>query len=412
MSAIVLGVSGGIAAFKAASLLRLFTEAGHDVQVLPTHSALQFVGAPTWEALSGHPVRTSVFSDVDTVAHVKTGQNADLIVVAPATANLVAKAAAGIADDMLTTTLLTARCPIVFAPAMHTEMWDNPATQANVSTLRSRGYTVLEPAVGRLTGPDSGKGRLPDPEHIFAAAMDVLQGQAKDMQGMHLVISAGGTREPIDPVRWIGNRSSGKQGFAIAEAAISRGAQVTLVAANVLLPTPASAQRHDVETVEELRRAMLELSPGADAVIMAAAPADFRPVQNQGTKIKKTDQGQVPELILEETPDILAELVSQRVAKVIVGFAAETGDEHHSVAEYARRKLQAKGCDLLVLNDVSAGKVFGSETNAVSILSSDGRAWDYPQAPKSEIAHYVCDAVIDRMGSATEISAVQSVDKP
>lgn len=396
MSAIVLGVSGGIAAFKSAQLLRLFTEAGHDVHVIPTSSALEFVGKATWEALSSNPVRTDVFTDVDQVAHVKTGQNADLVVVAPATANLLAKAAHGIADDMLTTTLLTARCPIVLAPAMHTEMWDNPATTANVQTLRERGMVVLEPAVGRLTGPDTGKGRIAEPEQIFAAAMNVLEHRTPDLNGRHIVVSAGGTREAIDPVRWIGNRSSGRQGFAIAEAAAARGARVTLVAANVELPTPAGVDRIDVTSTGQLREAVVSAAKRADAVVMAAAPADFRPVDQAQAKIKKNPGAGAPVIELVENPDILVELVNSRDQRspFIIGFAAETGDERGDVLDHARTKLARKGCDLLVVNDVSADKVFGQETNEVWFLTPAGEEKKLPKTKKRAIGHAICDAIV------------------
>ncbi|MGH8938132.1 MAG: bifunctional phosphopantothenoylcysteine decarboxylase/phosphopantothenate--cysteine ligase CoaBC, partial [Actinomycetes bacterium] len=287
---VVLGVSGGIAAYKAAELLRLFTESGHDVRVVPTRAALSFVGAPTWAALSGHPVTTEVWDDVHEVPHVRLGQQADLVVVAPATADLMAKAAHGLADDLLTSTLLTARCPVVLAPAMHTEMWLHPATQDNVSTLRRRGTVVLEPATGRLTGTDTGPGRLPDPEQIFQACRRVLArgvDARADLTGRHVVVSAGGTREHLDPVRFLGNRSSGRQGYALGATAAARGAEVTLVSANVALPDPAGAKVVRVVSADQLRTAVLEAAATADAVVMAAAVADFRPVAQQDTKIKK-----------------------------------------------------------------------------------------------------------------------------
>ncbi len=282
MTHVVLGVSGGIAAYKACELLRRLTESGHDVTVVPTPAALEFVGAPTWAALSGKPVSPDVWDSVHEVPHVRIGQSADLVVVAPATADLLAKAAHGIADDLLTNTLLTARCPVVFAPAMHTEMWEHPATQDNVATLRRRGALVVEPAEGRLTGADTGKGRLPDPQEIFELARDVLAraGTAApllDLAGRHVVVSAGGTREYLDPVRFLGNRSSGLQGYALARAAAARGAEVTLVAANVALPDPAGVKVVPVETTAELRDAVVAAAASADAVVMAAAPADYRP---------------------------------------------------------------------------------------------------------------------------------------
>ncbi len=320
---VVLGVSGGIAAYKACELLRSLTESGHDVTVVPTAAALEFVGAATWAALSGKPVATDVWTDVHGVPHVRIGQSADLIVVAPATADLLARAAHGRADDLLTNVLLTARCPVVFAPAMHTEMWEHAATQANVATLRERGALVLEPAVGRLTGADSGKGRLPEPDEIFAVCQDVLaRGVARpDLAGRTVVVSAGGTREPIDPVRFLGNRSSGLQGVALARAAAARGADVTLVAANVSLPDPAGVKVVRVETTEELRDAVVSAAGSADAVVMAAAPADFRPVTVSGSKIKKSGDA-APSLELTQTPDILAELSHHRArpGQVVVGL--------------------------------------------------------------------------------------------
>ena len=394
---IVLGVSGGIAAYKAASLLRLFTESGDRVTVVPTAAALNFVGAATWEALSGRPVSTDVFDSVDTVQHVRVGQQADLIVVAPATANTLAKAAHGLADDLLSTTLLASRAPVLFAPAMHTEMWENPATQANVRTLRERGYVVLDPAVGRLTGVDTGPGRLPEPEVIFAACRDLLSvPRDADLRGRRVVVSAGGTREYLDPVRFIGNRSSGLQGYALATAAASRGASVTLVAANVSLPDPAGVNVVRVVTTAEMREAVLAAAHDADAVVMAAAPADFRPVTQASSKIKKTHDGTAPHIELVENPDILAELVQTRTSKrpIIVGFAAETGDADGSVMDHARSKLERKGCDLLVVNDVSDGQVFNAPDSEAVILGADGFSRAVQPGPKADIAHAVWDAVV------------------
>src|SRR5215211_1615955 len=308
---VVLGVSGGIAAYKACEVLRRLTESGHDVTVVPTAAALRFVGAPTWAALSGKPVSDDVWTGVHEVPHVRIGQSADLVVVAPATADLLAKAAHGLADDLLTNTLLTARCPVVFAPAMHTEMWEHAATQANVATLRDRGALVIEPAEGRLTGADTGKGRLPDPLEIFEVCRDVisrgldrLDRRWFDLSGTSVVVSAGGTREYLDPVRFLGNRSSGLQGYALARAAAARGAEVTLVAANVSLPDPAGVKVVRVETTSQLRDAMVAEAAGADAVVMAAAPADFRPVTTRGVKIKKSEDGSAPAVELTQNPDI------------------------------------------------------------------------------------------------------------
>jgi phosphopantothenoylcysteine decarboxylase / phosphopantothenate---cysteine ligase len=397
---VVLGVSGGIAAYKACELLRRLTESGHDVTVVPTASALAFVGAPTWAALSGRPVATDVWTDVHEVPHVRIGQSADLVVVAPATADLLAKAAHGLADDLLTNTLLTARCPVVFAPAMHTEMWEHPATQTNVTTLRERGSHVVEPAEGRLTGADSGKGRLPEPAEIYAMVVDLLArrtSSTRDLAGRRVVVSAGGTREYLDPVRFLGNRSSGRQGFALARTAAARGAEVTLVAANVGLADPAGVKVVHVETTEELQREVIAASSGADAVVMAAAPADFRPLTESGSKIKKSGDGTAPTIELAETPDILAGLVRDRDARgdaqVVVGFAAETGDDNGSVLDHARAKLARKGCDLLVVNDVGGGAVFGSPDNEAVVLSATGEAVAVPRGSKESLAHVVWDQV-------------------
>jgi phosphopantothenoylcysteine decarboxylase/phosphopantothenate--cysteine ligase len=402
---IVLGVSGGIAAYKACELLRLFTESGHDVTVVPTAAALHFVGTATWAALSGKPVATEVWTDAHEVPHVRIGQSADLVVVAPATADLLARAAHGRADDLLTNVLLTARCPVVLVPAMHTEMWEHPATQANVATLRERGALVLEPAVGRLTGADSGKGRLPEPDEIFATCQDVLarggglDGRLLDLAGRTVVVSAGGTREAIDPVRFLGNRSSGLQGVALARAAVARGADVTLVAANVSLSDPAGVKVVRVESTEQLRDAVVSAAGSADAVVMAAAPADFRPVTSSDSKIKKTHDGSVPTLELVETPDILAELSRHRArpGQVVVGFAAETGDDTGSVLDLARAKLARKGCDLLVVNDVGGGAVFGAADNQAVILSTDREPVDVPHGTKTALAHVVWDEVARRL---------------
>ncbi len=403
---VVLGVAGGIAAYKACELLRRLTESGHDVTDVPTAAALEFVGAPTWAALSGKPVSAEVWDGVHEVPHVRLGQGADLVVVAPATADLLAKAAHGLADDLLTNTLLTARCPVVLAPAMHTEMWEHPATAANVATLRSRGVLVIEPAEGRLTGADTGKGRLPDPEELFEVARDVLAryrscaggGGARDLAGRMVVVSGGGTGERLDPVRFLGNRSSGLQGYALARAAVARGAEVTLIAANVALPDPAGAKVVRVESTAELRDAVLSAAASADAVVMAAAPADFRPTEASDVKIKKADDGSAPSITLQQNPDILKEIATHRARPeaVIVGFAAETGDATGGVLDLARAKLARKGCDLLVVNDVSGGAVFGSTDNEAVILGADGSAVDVPHGSKSALAHLIWDQVASR----------------
>ncbi|MFE9173396.1 bifunctional phosphopantothenoylcysteine decarboxylase/phosphopantothenate--cysteine ligase CoaBC [Streptomyces kebangsaanensis] len=395
---VVLGVSGGIAAYKACELLRRLTESGHDVRVVPTASALHFVGAATWSALSGNPVSTEVWDDVHEVPHVRIGQQADLVVVAPATADTLARAAHGLADDLLTNTLLTARCPVVFAPAMHTEMWEHPATQENVATLRRRGAVVVEPAVGRLTGADTGKGRLPDPGEIFEVCRRVLARGASepDLAGRHVVVSAGGTREPLDPVRFLGNRSSGKQGYALARTAAARGARVTLVAANTHLPDPAGVDVVRVGTAVQLREAVLKAAADADAVVMAAAVADFRPASYATGKIKKKD-GQEPEPIaLVRNPDVLAEVSADRArpGQVIVGFAAETDD----VLANGRRKLARKGCDLLVVNEVGERKTFGAEETEAVVLAADGGETPVPHGPKEALAETVWDLVAARLG--------------
>ncbi|MFY1621689.1 bifunctional phosphopantothenoylcysteine decarboxylase/phosphopantothenate--cysteine ligase CoaBC [Micromonospora sp. WMMD723] len=393
---IVLGVGGGIAAYKACELLRLFTESGHRVRVVPTASALRFVGAPTWAALSGQPVADDVWSAVHEVPHVRLGQQADLVVVAPATADLLARAAHGLADDLLTNTLLTARCPVVLAPAMHTEMWEHPATVANVATLRSRGVRVIEPAVGRLTGADSGKGRLPDPAEIFAVARRTLArgvDAPADLAGRHLVVTAGGTREPLDPVRFLGNRSSGKQGYAFARSAVARGARVTLIAANVSLPDPAGVDLVRVGTTEELRTATLAAAADADAVVMAAAPSDFRPATYATGKIKKSDDGSAPTIALVTNPDIAAELGRRRrPEQVLVVFAAETGDAEAN----GRAKLARKRADLVVVNEVGVDKVFGAETNAATVIGVDGSVHRLPEQAKEDLADRVWDLVRDR----------------
>src|SRR4051794_26037161 len=407
---VVLGVSGGIAAYKACELLRRFTESGHDVTVVPTAAALEFVGAPTWAALSGKPVSAEVWAEVHEVPHVRIGQQAELLVVAPATADVLAKAAHGLADDLLTNTLLTVRCPVLFAPAMHTEMWQHPATQANVATLRSRGAVVLEPAEGRLTGAETGKGRLPDPGEIFALATAILARRGEhggaptqDLAGLRVVVSAGGTREYLDPVRFIGNRSSGLQGYALARTAAARGAEVTLVAANVTLPDPAGVKVVKVETTSQLQEHVLEASASADAVVMAAAPADFRPESTAVSKIKKSDDGSSPDIRLTQNPDILAGLAHERPNDhiVVVGFAAETGDETGSVMEHAQAKLARKGCDLLVVNDVGGGAVFGSEDNEAVVLASDGSAVTVPLGSKAALAHVIWDRVLAAGGADT-----------
>jgi len=417
MARVILGVGAGIAAYKACELLRLLKDAGHRVRVIPTPDALRFVGEPTWAALSGEPVAADVWSDVAEVPHVRLGQTADLVLVAPATADLIARAAAGMAQDLLTATLLTARCPVMYAPAMHTEMWEHPATQHNVATLRERGAIVVDPAIGRLTGADRGKGRLPEPAELFALAESVLSAGADGgasapasdipvsgglagaliLTGRRVLISAGGTREELDPVRFLGNWSTGRQGYAFARSAVARGADVTLVAANVELPDPAGVKIIRVISAREMHAAMLAEAQTADAVVMTAAVADFRPVTRSEQKIKK--DGRIPEPIeLAENPDILADLSARRMARgpagqVVVGFAAETDPD----LDAARAKLARKGCDLLVVNPVGYGRGFGDGENEAVVLGADGTQTPIPRRSKDALANLVWDLVATRL---------------
>ena len=401
---IIVGVAGGIAAYKACSLVRQLSEAGHDVRVVPTESALRFVGAATFEALSGHPVHTGVFEDVPAVPHVRLGQEADLVVVAPATADLLARAAAGRADDLLTATLLTARCPVLFAPAMHTEMWQHPATSENVATLRRRGAVVLEPASGRLTGSDSGAGRLPEPEEIatfaelLAARADALP---HDLSGTRILVTAGGTREALDPVRFLGNRSSGKQGYAVARVAAQRGAEVTLIAGNTAgLADPAGVHVLTVGSAAQLSEVVSKHAPEAQVLVMAAAVADFRPAHVETTKIKKTaDTAEGRSVELVRTDDVLAGVVRQRAdgqlpnLRAIVGFAAETGDDQGDVLFHARAKLGRKACDLLVVNAVGDGRAFEVDSNDGWLLGSDGTETALEHGSKTLMASRIVDAI-------------------
>ncbi|HEY0498413.1 MAG TPA: bifunctional phosphopantothenoylcysteine decarboxylase/phosphopantothenate--cysteine ligase CoaBC [Kutzneria sp.] len=400
---IVLGVGGGIAAYKACEVLRRLTESGHRVRVVPTEAALNFVGAATFEALSGQPVATGVFTDIPAVPHVKIGQTADLVVVAPATADLLARAAHGLADDLLTGTLLTARCPVLMVPAMHTEMWEHPATEANVATLRSRGVIVAEPASGRLTGKDTGKGRLPEPAEIVELARLLLAAPSalpRDLEGRRVVVSAGGTREALDPVRYLGNRSSGKQGYALARVAAQRGAEVTLVAGHTAdLADPAGVRVVRIGSAVELRDAMHAESPSADVVVMAAAVADFRPLGLSSSKIKKGDREPEP-IRLAVNPDILVELVKARpTGQIVVGFAAETGDETGDVLHHGRAKLARKGVDLLVVNAVGDGLAFEMEDNAGWLLSADGDERPIPHGSKARLAATLWDVVGPLLGT-------------
>lgn len=403
MSRIVLGVAGGIAAYKACELLRRLREAGHEVTVVPTRAALNFVGRTTWEALSGRPVHTEVFDDASEVPHVLLGRHADLVVVAPATADLLARAAGGRADDLLTNILLTATCPVLMAPAMHTEMWLNPATVANVATLRSRGVMVVEPASGRLTGADSGPGRLPEAAELAADALTVLaapdvalKAAAQDLAGRRVVVSAGGTHEFLDPVRYLGNESSGRMGVALARAAALRGAHVELVAAAITVPPPSGVEVTRVVSTGDLAAAVAPLAAEADLTIMAAAPADFTPREFSAGKIKKGAEkptgGHTLTLDLVETVDVLKTIsAAKQPGQVIVGFAAETVADREALVATATAKLRRKGCDLLVANDVSAGAVFGSDANDVVILDTDGIVAT-AAGDKTVVAHRILDA--------------------
>ncbi|SCX20940.1 bifunctional phosphopantothenoylcysteine decarboxylase/phosphopantothenate--cysteine ligase CoaBC [Mycolicibacterium fluoranthenivorans] len=400
---IVVGVAGGIAAYKACTVVRQLTEAGHSVRVVPTESALKFVGAATFEALSGNPVHTGVFENVDEVPHVRIGQEADLVVVAPATADLLARAVAGRADDLLTATLLTARCPVLFAPAMHTEMWFHPATVDNVATLRRRGNVVLEPASGRLTGADTGPGRLPEAEEITTLAGLLLEradALPYDLAGVKALVTAGGTREPLDPVRFIGNRSSGKQGYAMARVLAQRGAEVTLIAGNTTgLIDPAGVHVVHIGSASQLRDAVSKHAPDAGVLVMAAAVADFRPAQVATAKIKKGGAGEPSSIDLVRNDDVLAGAVAARTEgqlpnmRAIVGFAAETGDANGDVLFHARTKLKRKGCDLLVVNAVGDGKAFEVDDNTGWLLAADGTESALPHGSKTLMASRIVDAI-------------------
>lgn len=407
---VVVGVSGGIAAYKACTVVRQLAEAGHSVRVVPTESALRFVGAATFEALSGQPVDTGVFDDVPRVPHVAIGQQADLVVVAPATADLLARAVAGRADDLLTATLLTARCPVLFAPAMHTEMWQHPATVANVATLRERGAVVLEPASGRLTGADTGPGRLPEAEEINTFASLLLEradALPHDLAGQKVLVTAGGTREPIDPVRFIGNRSSGKQGYAVARVAAQRGAEVTLIAAHTAgLIDPAGVHMVHVSSAQQLHDAVSKHAPEAQVLVMAAAVADFRPVRVAQAKIKKgPDSAGEPTIELVRNDDVLAGAVRARTdgqlpnMRAIVGFAAETGDENGDVLFHARAKLRRKGCDLLVVNAVGDGRAFEVDHNDGWLLAADGTESALESGSKTLMASRIVDAIVAFLSS-------------
>lgn len=451
---IVVGVSGSISAYKATFIIRQLRAAGHEVKVVASAAALKFIGESTLAALSGAPVASQLFSDAGAVEHVAIAEWAQLLLIAPASADLIAKLAVGRADDMLTTTALTTTAPIVISPAMHTQMWQHPATVANVEILRSRGVKVIEPASGRLTGKDSGPGRLPEPEQIVAQALeflrqsehskaasngggaqvvDAVQNQSEpsqdqpgqkqpdqdlaaqdlqfsqDLAGKHFVISAGGTREAIDPVRFLGNRSSGLQGIALARAAVERGAHVTLVAANIeaalLAQLPEQVEIVKVVSALQLRDAVHEAGRSAQVIVMCAAVADFRPKTYTGFKLKKSagnaESGGSESYTLElvENPDILAGLAAQRLneGQVIVGFAAETGDEHTSALEYGRRKALKKGADLLAVNTVGATSGFGDVANEIHVLDSHGQQVGHSAGSKLQVARDLVELIAQRL---------------
>lgn len=392
---IVVGITGGIAAYKAVGVVRSLVLAGHDVHVVPTEAALRFVGRPTLEALSRNPVSADLYDDVAAVRHVALGQAADLIVIAPATAASLARLATGLSDDLLGTTVLASTAPLVVAPAMHTEMWLNPATQANVETLRARGVTVVGPASGQLTGADSGPGRMAEPDEIVAAALAVV-GHSGSLAGRRVVVTAGGTREPLDPVRFLGNRSSGRQGVELARAARDQGAEVVLVAAHLEVSAPSGVEVTRVETAAQLQEAVTTASADADLVIMAAAVADYRPAEVSEQKIKKrsADDGLVLELV--QNPDVLAGLVTARASDdptVIVGFAAETAPDRDTLLSLARGKLARKGCDFIVANRVGWDEVFGRETTEIVLLSRAGDIVVEASGSKASVADAIIEAL-------------------
>ncbi|MEC5182768.1 phosphopantothenoylcysteine decarboxylase/phosphopantothenate--cysteine ligase [Cryobacterium sp. MP_3.1] len=401
---IVVGVTGGIAAYKAVNVVRAFVLLGDDVHVVATEAALRFVGKPTLEAISRNPVHTDLYEGVAEVRHVAIGQSADLIVIAPATANSIAKIALGLADDLLGNTILASTAPLVIAPAMHTEMWNNPATVANIATLRRRGVTIVGPGTGRLTGSDSGQGRMEEPDTIVDAALAALAAhradtpasvQLPDLAGRHVLISAGGTREPLDPVRFLGNRSSGRQGVALAEAALARGAVVTLVAAHLEIAAPSGVSVHSVSTTLELQQAMRDAAAAADIVIMAAAVADYRPAEVQDGKIKKDVAGDRVTLDLVRNPDVLVGLVQERrPGQVIVGFAAETEADDTARRELGRTKILRKGCDLLVLNRVGWTQGFATERNQIEVLDGAGDIVMEADGTKLSVAHRILDSIL------------------
>lgn len=387
---IVLGVGGGIAAYKSCDLLRRLLDLGHKVTVVPTPSSLNFVGKATWEALSGRSVTTEVFENVDEVRHISLAKNSDFIVISPATADLIARLAAGRADDLLTNVVLASTSEILLVPAMHPQMWSNPATLANVETLRSRGVHVMDPDVGALTSGDVGKGRLPGTQQILAEIQSLLS-RSNDFAGKSILITAGGTREPIDPIRFIGNRSSGKQGFAIAREAARRGAKVSLIAANSQLEDIDGVEVVRVETAQEMMSALENRFNSCDVLFMSAAVADARPLQSHNEKIKKADYKNIE---LAENPDILKALTAKKEGQIIVAFAAETSHDNDA----ALRKLQSKGADILYLNDVSGGDIFNSETTYGEIFKKDGSSIKVAKTTKDTLARELLDAALIQLG--------------
>lgn len=399
---IVLGVTGGIAAYKAALVLRLLTEAGHEVRVVPTEDALNMVGAATWEALSHHPIATGIFENTEAVDHVKIAQEADLVLIAPATAHTIAKITAGMADNLLTAVVLATQAPLVIVPAMHTEMWLNAATQANIATLRERGVRVMEPASGRLTGSDTGIGRLPDPEDIVTFALaQTSPGESGDLAGRRFLISAGGTHEALDPVRFLGNRSTGRQGVALAAAAARRGADVTLLAANVAADVtqdlPEGVEVVPVVSARDLHTAVLDRLADVDVLIMAAAVADYRPENQAEHKHKKTgDDGLTLRLV--QNPDILkAAVAAKRDGQVIVGFAAETGDESTDALTHGKQKAARKGADLLAINEVGVDRGFGDTPNYVTVVRPDGNVVTEGGGSKADVAGVLLDSIASEL---------------
>jgi phosphopantothenoylcysteine decarboxylase/phosphopantothenate--cysteine ligase len=391
---IVVGITGGIAAYKAVGVVRAFVLAGHSVQVVATDAALRFVGKPTLEAISRNPVHTDLYDGVAEVRHVAIGQAADLIVVAPATANFIAQLAGGFAADLLGNTILASTAPILIAPAMHTEMWQNAATVANIQTITGREIHIIGPAVGQLTGKDSGPGRMSEPDDIVAAAL-ALAGRSGDLAGKRIVVTAGGTREPLDPVRFIGNRSSGKQGIAVAMAAVSRGAEVTLIGANLEVDAPGQVAVLHVGTTLELAEAVALAAVDADVVIMAAAVADYRPESVAPAKIKKETQGDILQLTLVKNPDILHDLsLSKRAGQIIIGFAAETETDPAALLVLGRAKIARKGCDYLVLNSVGWTTGFATDGNAVTIIRASGDIVGEATGSKTTVANRILDVLL------------------